>query len=460
MENTNRETFKSRIGFIMTSAGCAIGLGNVWRFPFITGKYGGAAFVLFYLIFLVILGIPVMTMEFAVGRASGKSASRSFHAIEPQGSKWHIYGHFAIAGNYLLMMYYTAVAGWIFAFVFKSAKGMFSGVTPEEVGAVFTNLLANPWEQILWMVIVVVLGFSICLAGLKNGVEKVSTILMTILLVLMFILIARSVTLPGAAEGLKFYLKPDFSKMVENGIGEVIFAALGQSLFTLSLGIGSLAIFGSYLGKEKSLTGESCIIIGLDTFVALMAGFIIFPSCFSFGVQPNAGPGLLFVTLPNIFNTMPFGRLWATIFFIFMSFAALSTVIAVFENIIAAGMDRFGWSRTKSVFINMALIIVLSIPCILGFNVWSGFSIPKIGDIQSIEDFIVSNNLLPIGSLIYILFCTSRYGWGFDNFLEETNAGNGIKFPRALKFYVKWILPVIFIAVWVIGYIQQFFLSK
>ena len=460
MENTSRETFKSRIGFIMTSAGCAIGLGNVWRFPFITGKYGGAAFVLFYLIFLVILGIPVMTMEFAVGRASGKSASRSFHAIEPQGSKWHIYGHFAIAGNYLLMMYYAAVAGWIFAFVFKSAKGMFSGVTPEEVGAVFTNLLANPWEQILWMVIVVVLGFSICLAGLKNGVEKVSTILMTILLVLMFILIARSVTLPGAAEGLKFYLKPDFSKMVENGIGEVIFAALGQSLFTLSLGIGSLAIFGSYLGKEKSLTGESCIIIGLDTFVALMAGFIIFPSCFSFGVQPNAGPGLLFVTLPNIFNTMPFGRLWATIFFIFMSFAALSTVIAVFENIIAAGMDRFGWSRTKSVFINMALIIVLSIPCILGFNVWSGFSIPKIGDIQSIEDFIVSNNLLPIGSLIYILFCTSRYGWGFDNFLEETNAGNGIKFPRALKFYVKWILPVIFIAVWVIGYIQQFFLSK
>ncbi len=458
MENTNRETFKSRIGFIMTSAGCAIGLGNVWRFPFITGQYGGAAFVLFYLLFLIILGIPVMTMEFAVGRASGKSASRSFHAIEPEGSKWHIYGHFAIAGNYILMMFYTTVAGWIFSYVVKSARGLFSGVTPEQVSTVFSNLTANPGEQIFWMIVVVVLGFLICLAGLKNGVEKVSTILMTTLLVLMLILVVRAVTLPGAGEGLKFYLKPDFKKMAENGIGEVIFAALGQSLFTLSLGIGSLAIFGSYIGKEKSLTGESIIIIALDTFVALMAGFIIFPSCFSYGVYPDAGPGLLFVTLPNIFNSMPLGRLWGTIFFVFMAFAALSTVIAVFENIIAAGMDRQGWSRKKSVFINMALIIVLSIPCVLGFNVWSKFSIPKLGGVLDLEDFIVSNNLLPIGSFIYILFCTSRYGWGFDNFLQEANTGNGIKFPKVMRFYSKWILPIIFIAVWTIGYIQKFFM--
>jgi len=459
MENTNRESFKSRIGFIMTSAGCAIGLGNVWRFPYITGQYGGAVFVIFYLLFLVLLGIPIMTMEFAVGRASGKSASRSFHTLEPEGSKWHIYGHFAVAGNYLLMMYYTTVAGWIFSYIFKSARGLFSGVSSEEVSNVFGNLLANPGEQTIWMIVVTVLGFLICLGGLKNGVEKASTIIMTTLLILMLLLVLRAVTLPGAKSGLSFYLKPDFSKMKENGIGNVLFAALGQALFTLSLGIGSLAIFGSYLGKDKSLTGEAINIISLDTFVALMAGFIIFPTCFAFGVNPDGGPGLLFITLPNIFNAMPLGRLWGTVFFIFMAFAALSTVIAVFENIIAFGMDKYGWSRKKSVFINMAAIIVLSIPCILGFNILKDIRIPKIGDIQSIEDFIVSNNLLPIGSLIYLLFCTSRYGWGFDNFMAEANTGAGIKFPKALGFYVKWILPIIFLAILIIGYIQQFFIN-
>jgi NSS family neurotransmitter:Na+ symporter len=455
----NRENFKSRIGFIMTSAGCAIGLGNVWRFPFITGQYGGAAFVLFYLLFLVLLGAPIMVMEFAVGRASGKSAVRSFHELEPKGSKWHVFGYFAAAGNYLLMMFYTTVAGWMFAYIFKSARGTFSGLNAEQIGGVFGTMLANPVEQLCWMTAVIIIGFLICMGGLKNGVEKASTIIMTSLLFLMLILVVRAVTLPGAGKGLAFYLKPDFSKMAQNGWGEVIFAAMGQAFFTLSLGIGALAIFGSYIGKEKALTGEALHIITLDTFVALMAGFIIFPACFAFGVNPGQGPGLIFVTLPNIFNSMLLGRLWGTLFFVFMSFAALSTVIAVFENIIAFAMDRNGWSRKKAVIVNIVLVLVLSIPCTLGFNVWSNIVIPKIGNIQDIEDFIVSNNLLPLGSLVYLVFCTSRYGWGFDNFIQEANTGSGIKFPRTLKFYVSCILPMIAIVIWAVGYLQKFILK-
>lgn len=455
----NRENFKSRIGFIMTSAGCAIGLGNVWRFPFITGQYGGAAFVLFYLIFLLILGAPIMVMEFAVGRASGKSAVRSFHELEPQGTKWHIFGSFAAAGNYLLMMFYTTVAGWMFSYIFKSAKGTFSNLDASQIGDVFTQLLANPYEQLFWMAAVILLGFFICLGGVKNGVEKASTIIMTSLLFLMLALVARSLTLPGAAKGIAFYLKPDFSKMAENGWGEVIFAAMGQSFFTLSLGIGALAIFGSYIGKEKALTGEAMNIIALDTSVALMAGFIIFPACFAFGVNPGQGPGLIFVTLPNIFNSMFLGRLWGTLFFVFMSFAALSTVIAVFENIIAFAMDRNGWSRKKAVIVNIILIFILSIPCTLGFNVWSHIQIPHLGNIQDIEDFIVSNNLLPLGSLIYLVFCTSRYGWGYDNFIKEANTGSGVKFPKFIKFYVSCILPVIVLGIWAVGYIQKFILK-
>ena len=455
----NRENFKSRIGFIMTSAGCAIGLGNVWRFPFITGQYGGAAFVLFYLLFLVLLGAPIMVMEFAVGRASGKSAVRSFHELEPKGSKWHVFGYFAAAGNYLLMMFYTTVAGWMFAYIFKSARGTFSGLNAEQIGGVFGTMLANPVEQLCWMTAVIIIGFLICMGGLKNGVEKASTIIMTSLLFLMLILVVRAVTLPGAGKGLAFYLKPDFSKMAQNGWGEVIFAAMVQAFFTLSLGIGALAIFGSYIGKEKALTGEALHIITLDTFVALMAGFIIFPACFAFGVNPGQGPGLIFVTLPNIFNSMLLGRLWGTLFFVFMSFAALSTVIAVFENIIAFAMDRNGWSRKKAVIVNIVLVLVLSIPCTLGFNVWSNIVIPKIGNIQDIEDFIVSNNLLPLGSLVYLVFCTSRYGWGFDNFIQEANTGSGIKFPHALKFYVSCILPMIAIVIWAVGYLQKFILK-
>ena len=454
----HRENFKSRLGFIMTSAGCAIGLGNVWRFPFITGQYGGAAFVLFYLIFLVVLGLPIMVAEFAVGRASGKSAVRSFHALEPKGTKWHIYGYFAAAGNYLLMMFYTTVAGWMFSYIFKSASGTFDGLNAEEIGGVFTQMLASPAEQVVWMTIVIIIGFVICLRGLEKGVEKASTVIMTSLLCLMLILVVRAVTLKGAGAGLAFYLKPDFHKMAENGIGEVIFAAMGQSFFTLSLGIGALAIFGSYIGKERALTGEAINIIALDTFVALMAGFIIFPTCFAFGVNPGQGPGLIFITLPNIFNEMYFGRIWGTLFFIFMSFAALSTVIAVFENIIAFAMDKNGWSRRKSVLINIVIIFVLSLPCALGFNVWSGFAVKGVGNIQDIEDFIVSNNLLPLGSLVYLVFCTAKNGWGYKNFLKEANTGHGLRFPDKIRLYITWILPLIVLFIWAVGYIQKFFM--
>lgn len=443
----------------MTSAGCAIGLGNVWRFPFITGKYGGAAFVLFYLVFLVLLGLPIMVAEFAVGRASGKSAVRSFHALEKPGSKFHLYGYFAAAGNYLLMMFYTTVAGWMLSYTVKSARGIFSELSPDEVAAVFGASLANPGEQIVWMLVAIALGFAVCMRGLKNGVEKVSTVIMTSLLCLMVVLAVRAVTLPGAANGLAFYLKPDFSKMAENGIGEVVFAAMGQSFFTLSLGIGALAIFGSYIGKEKALAGEAASIIGLDTFVALMAGFIIFPSCFAFNVNPGQGPGLIFATLPNVFNAMPFGRVWGTLFFVFMSFAAISTVIAVFENIIAFAIDMHGWSRKKSVLVNFALVTVLSVPCALGFNVWSGVQIPGIGGIQDVEDFIVSNNLLPLGSLVYLVFCTSRYGWGFKNFIAEVNTGSGLKFPAGIRVYISYILPAVVLFIWAVGYIQKFFVK-
>ena len=367
-----RETFASRLGFILISAGCAIGLGNVWRFPYITGKYGGAAFVLIYLCFLVILGIPIMVMEFSVGRASKRSAARSFHVLEPKGTKWHLAGYLAIIGNYMLMMFYTTVGGWMLAYIVKMASGTFTGLTPDEVGGVFNGMLANPGEMTVWMIVTVVLSFAVCSMGLRNGVERINKAMMGLLFVILFALCVRSVTLEGAAEGLKFYLVPDFGKMVENGIGEAVYAAMGQSFFTLSLGIGAMAIFGSYISKERSLTGECINICALDTTVALMSGLVIFPACFAFGVDPGEGPGLVFVTLPNVFNQMPGGRLWGSLFFVFMSFAALSTVIAVFENIISFAIDLWGWSRRKAILVNLVLILVLSMPCVLGFNVWSG----------------------------------------------------------------------------------------
>lgn len=452
-----REKFSSRLGFILISAGCAVGLGNVWRFPYITGKYGGAAFVLIYLLFLVILGMPIMVMEFAVGRASQKSAARSFHVLEPKGSKWHIAGWSAMAGNYLLMMFYTTIGGWMLCYVFKTASGEFINRSPQEVSSIFKDMLAQPLPMTGWMLVAVILSFGICSLGLQKGVERITKVMMGFLFVILIALCARSVTLDGAMKGLSFYLVPDFGKMVENGLGEAIFAAMGQAFFTLSLGIGAMAIFGSYIKKERSLMGESINICALDTLIALMAGLIIFPACFAFDVNPGEGPGLVFVTLPNVFNQMFGGQIWGALFFIFMTFAALSTIVAVFENIISFAIDLWGWTRKKAVLVNGGLIILLSMPCVLGFNLWSGFAPLGAGTtIQDLEDFIVSNNLLPLGSLAYLLFCTSRYGWGWDNFITEADAGKGIKFPKWARFYLTFILPLIVLFIFIMGYWNKF----
>lgn len=448
-----REKFSSRLGFILISAGCAIGLGNVWRFPYITGKYGGAAFVLIYLFFLLILGLPIMVMEFAVGRASQKSIATSFNVLEKKGSKWHIYRYFGMAGNYLLMMFYTTIGGWMLAYFFKMAKGDFAGLDTDGVSAVFGGLTTDTGTMIFWMVLVVLLGFFVCSMGLQKGVEKITKIMMVVLLLLMAVLAVRSCTLEGAGEGLRFYLLPDFKKLTEYGISEVIFAAMGQAFFTLSLGIGALAIFGSYIGKERKLTGEAVSITILDTAVAIIAGLIIFPACSAFSVNPGEGPGLVFVTLPNVFNAMKGGRLWGSLFFLFMSFAAMSTIIAVFQNIISFAQDLWGWSVKKASLVNGIAIFFLSLPCVLGMTVWSDVSI--LGkDIMGFEDFLVSNNLLPLGSLVYLLFCVTRYGWGWKNFLKEANTGEGISFPKKIKFYLTFILPLIVLYIFVQGYIS------
>lgn len=453
----NRERFSSRLGFILISAGCAVGLGNVWRFPYITGQYGGAAFVLVYLIFLVLLGLPIMVMEFAVGRASQKSAARSFHVLEPAGTKWHLQGYACMAGNYLLMMFYTTVGGWMAAYIFKTLTGEFKGLDSDGVAAVFNDMLARPGYMTFWMVLVVLLSFFICSLGLQKGVERITKAMMSCLFLILLILCIRSVTLPGASEGLCFYLIPDFARFTENGVGNTIFAAMGQAFFTLSLGIGAMAIFGSYIGKDRSLTGETINICLLDTLVAFLAGLIIFPSCFAFGVDPGQGPGLVFITLPNIFNQMVGGRIFGVLFFVFMTFAAQSTIIAVFENIISFSIDLFGTSRKKAVLINGIAIILLSLPCVFGFNIWSGFQPMGAGStIQDLEDFIVSNNLLPLGSMVYLLFCTSRYGWGWKNFLAEADTGKGVKFPAWARVYVSYILPLIVLFIFIMGYYQKF----
>ncbi len=455
-----RETFGSRLGFILISAGCAIGLGNVWRFPYVVGKYGGASFIIIYLIFLVILGLPIMVMEFSVGRASQKSVARSFQELEPKGSKWHFHGYIAVAGNYLLMMFYTTIAGWMIAYLFKTIAGDFNGLSADGIAQEFAAVQANPLPQIGWMVLITVIGFLVCAIGLRKGVEKTSKFMMTSLLAVMIILVIRSVTLPGAQAGIEFYLKPDFSVLWENGLngfGEVVFAAMGQAFFTLSVGIGSMAIFGSYVSRDRRLFGESLSITALDTSVALLSGLIVFPACFAFGVNPGEGPGLIFVTLPNIFNSMPGGQIWGSFFYIFMTFAAFSTVIAVFENILSFGMDLFGWSRKKSALINVFLMIGLALPCVLGFNVLSGFAPLGAGtNVLDLEDFIVSNNLLPLGSLVYLLFCTVKYGWGWNSFLAEANTGQGLAFPSKTRWYCKYVLPFIIIYIFVQGYIVYF----
>lgn len=453
-----REKFSSRLGFILISAGCAIGLGNVWRFPYIVGQYGGAAFVLIYAVFLVLLGLPIIVMEFAVGRASQKSAALSFDVLEPKGSKWHIEKWFAMAGNYILMMFYTTVAGWLFLYFVKMAAGDFVGLDADGVAGEFGTMLSNPSLMIGFMVLCVVFCFSICAMGLQGGVEKITKLMMVSLLVLMIVLAVNSVRMEGSRPGLEFYLKPDFNKIKEAGIGEVVFAALGQSFFTLSIGIGALAIFGSYIGKERRLTGEAISVTILDTFVAFMAGLIIFPACFAYNIEPGQGPSLIFITLPNVFNNMPGGRFWGTLFFLFMSFAAASTVIAVFQNIVSFATDLTGCSVKKAVVVNMIAVTLLSLPCVLGFNLWSGVTPFGPGStILDLEDFIVSNNLLPLGSLVYLLFCTSRYGWGFKNFTKEANEGTGIKFPSWARIYVSYVIPLVVLYIFFQGYWSKFF---
>lgn len=453
-----REKLSSRLGFILLSAGCAIGIGNVWKFPYITGLYGGGAFVLVYLFFLIIMGVPLMTMEFAIGRASRKSPLLACKVLEKDEQQWHLQGYLAMAGNYLLMMFYTTVTGWMLHYFYLTATGSFSGADVSLVSEEFPKMLSQPSIMVLWMVIVVVAGFSICSFGIQKGVEKITKFMMIALLALIVILAVNSLTLKGGMEGLKFYLLPDFKRMADIGIGTTIVAAMNQAFFTLSLGIGAIAIFGSYIGKEHTLFGESMRVAALDTFVALFSGLIIFPACYSFGVNADSGPNLIFITLPNIFNHMAGGRLWGSLFFIFMAFAAFSTVIAVFENIISCSMDLTGCSRKKAAFINIFLMTLLSLPCALGFNLLSG--IQPFGEgstIMDLEDFLVSNIALPIGSLIYLLFCVSRYGWGWKNFIQEANTGEGLKMPEWLRIYMAYILPFIILLIFLLGMKDKFF---
>ena len=449
-----RESFKSRLGFILVSAGCAIGIGNVWRFPYVAGENGGGLFVLLYLVFLVLMGIPVLTMELAVGRASRKSAVLGYKKLEKPKSKWHIHGWFCMLGCYLLMMYYTTVSGWMTSYFYKFATGTFeSGMTSEQVSGVFSQLQSNPIEMVIWMAIITILGFLVCSRGIQKGIEKVSKVMMIALLVLILALAVNSILLSGAGEGLKFYLVPDFEKVSEIGIGSIVSAAMNQSFFTLSLGIAAMEIFGSYMSKDNTLPGESVKICALDTFVAIMAGLIIFPACFSYGVEPDQGPALIFITLPNVFVNMAGGRIWGTLFFLFMTFACFSTIIAVFENIISFCIDMFGISRKKSVVINAVIILIASLPCVFGFNIWSGFELFG-QNVLGIEDFLVSNILLPVGSLIYLLFCVTKFGWGFDNYLTECNTGKGMKFARFLKPYFQFVLPILVLIVLVQGFIK------
>lgn len=449
-----RESFKSRLGFLLVSAGCAIGIGNVWRFPYVTGQNGGGIFVLFYLIFLVIMGLPVLTMELAVGRASRKSAVLGYKALEKKGSKWHIHGWVAIFGCCMLMMYYTTVSGWMVTYFFKFLTGSFkSGMTTEDTAQAFSNLLGDPKQMAFWMILTVVVGFLVCSRGLQNGLEKISKFMMTALLLLIVVLAVHSLTLSNAAEGIKFYLVPNTEAVAAVGLKNVITAAMNQSFFTLSLGVAAMEIFGSYMEKDHTLAGEGVRICALDTFVAIMAGLIIFPACFSYNVEVNAGPSLIFITLPNVFINMSGGRIWGSLFFLFMTFASFSTVIAVFENIMSFCMDMFGWSRNKAALINCIVILIASLPCVLGYNVWSNLHLIGGRDVLDSEDFIVSNLLLPIGSLIYLLFCVTKWGWGFEKYCEEANTGDGIKISKKLKPYFQFILPILIVFILIQGLI-------
>ena len=450
-----RESFQSRLGFILVSAGCAIGIGNVWRFPYVAGENGGGVFVLLYLLFLFAMGVPILTMELAVGRASKKSALQGFKTLEKPGAKWHWYGWACMIGNYLLMMFYTTVCGWMMSYCAKFITGAFTrGMDTATVVNVFSELKADPIEMTVWMAITVILGFIICSFGLQNGLERISKYMMSALLVLIVILAVNSILLPGAKEGLAFYLLPDFTRAAEIGFGGVVSAAMNQAFFTLSLGIGSMQIFGSFMSRDNTLTSESTRICVLDTFVALFSGLIIFPACFSFGVEPDSGPDLIFKTLPNVFVNMTGGQIWGALFFLFMTFASFTTVIAVFENLNSSCMDNFGWSRKKTSVINCIFMLIASMPCILGLNVWKDVQI--IGrNFMDAEEFTVSNILLPTGSLLFLLFCVSRWGWGFDKYLEEANTGKGIKLPKALKPVFRYVFPVLILIILIQGLIPS-----
>lgn len=452
MLRLKRESFASRIGFLMVSAGCAIGIGNVWRFPTVTGQYGGGVFVLFYLLFLVLMGAPVLTMELAVGRAGHGSAGTAYRALEPKGSKWHLHGWACLIGCCVLMMYYTTVSGWMLAYFFRFVKGTFTGLAADAVSGVYADLLADPFEQIVWMAITVLLGFFVCSRGLQNGIERIGKWMMGALFVLILVLAVHSFVLPGAGEGLAFYLLPDWNRAAEMGIGNVIVAAMNQAFFTLSLGVGAMEIFGSYMSRDYTLAGESLRICALDTCVAICSGLIIFPACFSYGVSPDAGLKLIFITLPNVFANMTGGRLWGTLFFVFMTFASFSTIIAVFQNILACLQESFGWSLKRACAVGTVFILLASVPCILGFNLWSGVQPMGPGStVLDAEDFLVSNLLLPIGSLIYLLFCVTRWGWGFDNYLTEANTGKGLRLPRWFKPYFSVVLPLLIVFILVQG---------
>ena len=447
-----RESFKSRLGFILVSAGCAIGIGNVWRFPYVAGQNGGGIFVLFYLIFLVAMGLPVLTMELAVGRASRKSAVLGYKALEKPKSRWHIHGWVAMFGCYMLMMYYTTVSGWMVAYFFKFLKGDFrSGITADDTAAAFSGLLADPGQMAFWMVVTVVLGFFVCSRGLQNGLEKISKFMMSALLILIVVLAVHSFTLPCAGKGIEFYLIPNLDTVSDVGIKNVITAAMNQAFFTLSLGVAAMEIFGSYMGKEHTLAGEGAKICALDTFVAIMSGLIIFPACFSYGVEVGAGPSLIFITLPNVFVNMTGGRVWGCLFFIFMTFASFSTVIAVFENIMSFAIDMFGWSRNKAALVNGVIILIASLPCVFGYNIWSDLNLIGGRDVLDSEDFIVSNLLLPIGSLVYLLFCVTKWGWGFEKYLDEANTGKGLHISKKLKPYFQFILPLLILFILIQG---------
>jgi len=449
-----REIFQSRLGFLLVSAGCAIGIGNVWKFPYVAGANGGGVFVLFYLLFLLLMGVPVLTMELAIGRASRRSAVLGYQVLEPVGSKWHIHGWFCVAGCCLLMMYYTTVSGWMLGYFFKFAFGTFTGLEGDAIDGVFDAMLKSPGEMTGWMVLIVLSGFAVCSLGLQNGLERITKWMMLGLLGLILVLAGHSMLLPGAGAGLRFYLLPDFNRAIETGLGNVASAAMNQAFFTLSLGIAAMEIFGSYMDREHTLTGEAIRICSLDTFVALVSGLIIFPACFSYDVQPDAGPSLIFMTLPKVFTHMAGGRLWGALFFLFMTFASFSTVIAVFENLLANAMDNFGWSRKKAVILNGVFILIASLPCVLGYNLLSGITLIGGRDVLDSEDFLVSNLLLPGGSLVFLLFCVSRWGWGFDQYLAETNTGTGPKMPRLLKPYLQFVLPILIAIILIQGLTQ------